>query len=102
MSEQDTLPEEFEGVGIKDLLEGEIVYTVPWSVWVKLDSTAAINGNYDFKADPHGTLSMKISRAGDRILVYTDTLKDHKFTKSDSPSHAGAKEEDYIPVRFVK
>ena len=26
---------QFEEVGIKDLLEGETAYTLPWSIWVK-------------------------------------------------------------------
>ena len=60
--ELEILPEEFDAVGIKDLIVGETAYTVPWSVWVKLDGSAAINGTFAFEESPAGTMSMEIKK----------------------------------------
>lgn len=102
MAEYAVLPEEFENIGIKDLLENEVAYAVPWSVWVKTDGTASINGTFSFEESPEGTLEMKVTKQKDIILVYLNTIKNHKFTKSEAPPHMGANEEDYIPVKFIK
>lgn len=101
MTETDFLPEELEEVGIKDLLDSESVYTVPWSIWVNSNGRARINGRYTFKEEPGGTASMKITRRGDEILVDTKTIN-YKFSKNETPPHVGANEENYLPVKFVK
>ena len=102
MTESSKLPEEFEAVGIEDMLQGESAYTVPWSVWVKPDGTAEINGTFPFHEKPVGTSKMGIIRDTDHVKVDTKTIKGETFSKTDNPPHMGAKEEDYIPVRFVK
>lgn len=96
------LPEELEAIGIEDLQNGETAYTVPWSVWVKMDKSAFINGHFPFTAEARGTLSMLIKRRGDDVLVDMSTLEDHKFSRSEFPPHMGAKPEDYLPVKFVR
>lgn len=96
------LPEELEAMGIEDLADGEMAFTVPWSIWVKRDKSAMINGSYSFSSEPHGTSSMRVKRSIAEVLVDLDSLKDEKFSPSDNPPHMGAKPEDYLPVRFVR
>lgn len=102
MAEFITLPEEFDALGIKDLIDGETAYTVPWSVWVKLNGTAAINGNFNFEEQPSGTLSMEIKKQGNKIQVNLKTVGKYKFERSENPPHQGSIEEDYIPATFIK
>lgn len=96
------LPEEFDAIGIKDLLIGETACTVPWSIWVKRDGSAAINGTFVFEKSPAGTMSMEIKRENDRVQVNLKTVGKYKFERSENPPHKGSSEEDYIPVTFIK
>lgn len=102
VNEFTTLPEEFDALGIKDLIDGETAYTVPWSVWVRLNGTAAINGSFNFEEHPKGTLSMEIKKVGQKIQVNLKTVGNYKFERSETPPHSGANEEDYISATFIK
>lgn len=102
ITEFTTLPEEFDALGIKDLIVGETAYAVPWSVWVRLNGTAAINGSFNFEEHPSGTLSMEIKKVGPKIQVNLKTIGNYKFERSETPPHNGSSEEDYIPVIFIK
>lgn len=102
MTEFTVLPEEFDQLNIKDLIDGETAYSVPWSVWVKMNGTAQINGKYSFEEKPKGTASMEIKRRGNEILINLKTVGNYKFDRQESPPHLGSTEEDYIPVVFDK
>jgi hypothetical protein len=56
------LPEEMEEVGLKDLLEGDVVYTVPWAMYAEEDGSLWLHGGYNFEYSPKGTLEMKVSK----------------------------------------
>jgi hypothetical protein len=101
-NESDHLPEEFESVGIKDMIEGEEAYTVPWAIWVDREGKLRINGEYDFHSEPHGTASMRIKKRGNEILVDVNSIKGERFSRSVGPPHLGSTSEKYLPVKFVK
>ena len=86
MSEEySKLPEELEEIGIEDLQEGEVAYTMPWCIWLKMDRSASINKHSPFSTEEKGTLDMRIKKRASEVLVDMDSLKNSKFSRSEYP-----------------
>ena len=96
--EQSQLPDELVEVTIADLIEGEVVYTVPWALFADGDGNLWINGNFSFDHEPHGTLHMMIEKRGKFIAVVKKTIGDYRFSKSE-PSFVGGA--NWMPVVLV-
>jgi hypothetical protein len=63
------LPEYMARVAIKDVVVGEQVYTVPWSVQVDQDGNCWIRGDYTFTHRRVGTSQMAILRTAEGFAV---------------------------------
>lgn len=66
---QAVLPESLEEVGLKDLADGESVYTVPWAMYADDNGALWLNGNYHFEKSPGGTRQMKVTK-GKRYSIF--------------------------------
>lgn len=98
---QSFLPDELEEVGIKDLLEGEEAYTVPWAMFADSEGALWIKGSYPFHQVPGGTVQMRIRRRAGMIEVFQDTIpEDHRFSRGKSAYVGG--NDDAIPVILLK
>jgi hypothetical protein len=58
---------------IKDMKEGEIGYTVPWSVWRQKDGSLWIGGDHRCFSSPRGTIKMRIKRISDCVQADAGT-----------------------------
>lgn len=76
------LTEEMEEVGLKDLVEGESVYTVPWAMYAEEDGSLWLHGGYTFEDSPKGTLQMKVSKIDGEYVVNLSQCGDHKYSRT--------------------
>lgn len=97
---QSVLPETYEEDTIIGMLPGDIGYTVPWAMWPDTDRILWINGRYSIDREPGGpnkTTNMKIQRTVEGVIVYEDTIGDHKYHVGRSAWDAM---EDKLPVQL--
>ena len=68
---------------IKDMIPGEIWWTVPWGMWADLDGNLWINGEYTVHESPRGTVDTEVwlIRDGQYGVRHTG---DHKWTPANS------------------
>lgn len=86
---------------ISDLNVGETVYTTPWAMFADENRHLHIVGSYTVKADPGGTVKLKITKneVGE-IIVFSSSIGDAKW-RPGKPSYYGVKEEDFLPAKIV-
>lgn len=70
-----TIPAKQKQRVIDDLHKGEIAYTTPWALAEFRFGKLGIHKNYPADPQPGGTVSTKIQRQGDVILVEKDTVR---------------------------
>lgn len=85
---QANLPDENEEIGLKDLLDGEVVYTVPWAMFADRQGNLWLNGNYTFRDKPMGTLRMKVSKMRGEYIVDISHCQYHKWSRGE-PGYVG-------------
>ena len=74
---QAVLPENLEEVGLKDIADGESVYTVPWAMYADDNGALWLNGNYSFDKHSHGTHEMKVTKDKGDYICDVSLCKDH-------------------------
>ncbi len=87
--QQAMLPDHLEEVTIKDMLEGESCYTVPWAMWADEKGHLWLNGSYLFHKEDGGagkTTRMKITRINGGFEVDTSRCKDEKWASEENPA----------------
>ena len=77
---QATLPENLESVGLKDILENQSVYTVPWAMYADNNRMLWLNGNYTFGDQPHGTQQMRVIKMNGEYICDVSRCKDHSWS----------------------
>lgn len=93
------LPEHLEEVSIKDMIAGEIGYTVPWAMYAERDGSLWLNGNYSFRGDPGGTVQMIIERTGGGYAVDISRVdKSMRHWSSTGPHYSG----EFPPLPVVE
>ncbi len=78
---QAMLPESLEEVTLKDLMDGEVVYTVPWAMWSDKSGRLWLNRGYTFDHQPGGTVKMKVSKNDGKYICDVSLCKDHGWQR---------------------
>jgi hypothetical protein len=76
------IPDSLIEITLKDILEGESVFTVPWCMYAEKDGSLFLNGNYSFYHEPHGTVSMKVTKKDGEYVVDISLCADHRWNPS--------------------
>jgi len=85
--QQVTLPDHLEEITIKDMLEGESNYTVPWAMWADEKGRLWLNGRYFFHKEDGGigkTTRMKITRINGGFEVDISRCKNEKWASEEN------------------
>jgi hypothetical protein len=75
------LPEELEYVGLKDLIEGESTYTLPWAMYADDEGNLWLNGNYPLNKEPKGTAKMRVTKRNGGYIVDVSLCKDSRWSR---------------------
>ncbi|MEI8355177.1 MAG: hypothetical protein WCG31_03630 [Deltaproteobacteria bacterium] len=78
---QAKLPKSLEEVGLKDIVDGESVYTVPWAMYADDKGLMWLNGNYTFENHSMGTLKMKVSKKSGGYICDVSMCKDQRWSR---------------------
>ena len=82
------LPEQHEQIGLKDLLNKEVVYTVPWAMYADSNGELWLNGDYTFGLSSRGTSTMKVTKKDSQYICDISKCKDHKWN-CGTPGYVG-------------
>jgi hypothetical protein len=77
---QAVLPESLKEVGLKDIVDGESVYTVPWAMYADDNGALWLHGDYHFEKDSGGTLQMKVTKDKGDYICDVSLCKDHGWS----------------------
>lgn len=77
---QAKLPINLEEVGLKDLEEGQTVYTVPWAMFAGTDRALWLNGDYFMTAQAQGTSMMRVIKKDGRYIVDVSKCRDYTWS----------------------
>lgn len=94
---QAKLPESLEAVGLKDIVDGESVYTVPWAMYADDNGSMWLNGNYSFEDHSGGTLRMKVTKKSGDYICDVSMCKDHGWSRGGGQFFG-----DFIPLPVAK
>lgn len=92
------LPEAYEENTIAEMLPGDEGYTVPWAMWADEDRVLWINGKYSFTKNVFGTSHLRIKRTQAGVIVYQNSIGDHRYSPGRACYVGGA---DPLPVDLV-
>jgi len=87
------LPDELVQCGIKDMIEGEVGWTVPWAMYADYDGSLWLNGSYTLQENPGGTVEMMISKKYNQYIVDITHCLEWKWNKG-TPGFVG----DFEPI----
>lgn len=81
--QQAMLPESLEEVTLKDLMNGEDVWVVPWAMYADDKGRLWLNGGYPFHHDytPDKTPQMKVSKNNGEYTCDVSLCRDHGWPK---------------------
>jgi len=95
------LPESFEENTIEQMLPGDRGYTVPWAMFPDQNRVLWINGHYTIDSEPFGTGHMLIERTKTGVIVYQNTIGDHKY-QIPSGETSWSKSDYKLPVEQLR
>lgn len=75
------LPESLEEVGLKDIVEGETVYTVPWAMYADYNGELWLNGNYSIHNQRGGTVQMGVTKKHGEYICDVSYCKSHGWSR---------------------
>ncbi len=64
---------------LKDLMNNEIGYAVPWAMHLDSQGFCWLNGDYLFFSQPGGTLEMKITKKNNSYICDIRKCQDYKW-----------------------
>ena len=76
------IPDHLAEVTLKDTVQNETVYTVPWAMYAETDGELFINGKYDVSHSPGGTNTMILTRVDDGFRVDISRCKDYRWSQT--------------------
>jgi hypothetical protein len=97
MADTYVLPESLEENTIGNMSIGDEAYTTPWAMWVDLERRMWAHPGYPAKRSPWGTVSMKIKREVNALVVYKSTIGDYRYSPTAQPGYVGGVD-GWIPV----
>ena len=90
---QAKLPESLESDGLKDMVEGESVRTLPWGMYADDEGSLWLNGNYPITDQPQGTSKMLVTKKHGDYIVDVSNCKEHGWERG-----GGQFVGDFIPL----
>lgn len=90
---QALLPEQLESVTLKDMLDGESFYIMPWGMYADNDGRMWLNGNYPISGEEKGTLKLLVTKRHGAYIVDVSMCKNEKWSRGE-PSFVG----DFTPL----
>jgi hypothetical protein len=91
------LPENLEEQTIGSMSTGEEAFTVPWAMWVDDRRRCWLHPQYTTRAQPGGTVQLRIVRQYDGYHVFVSDTKE-KWQPQSNHGYAGSAGVDFIPV----
>jgi len=95
------LPPELRGKTIDEMRDGEVGYTTPWAMVVDVTGSLYILREYPVYDITGGTVSMKIERHSNYVVVDRDSIKKERFYPTKSKIN-WSETDKHIPVRLGK
>lgn len=94
------LPAELEKRTINKMKSGEHGFTLPWAIEVDTNRDMWIDPDFPVFNQARGTAHLEIIRRDNDVLVFSDSLKDHRFNPAHfiDPDQAVAK--GLLPVEM--
>lgn len=86
----------FDTNTLANMQVGDVRYTLPWGMWVDRDMEAWLHPDYPAKAQPGGTVTMRVERCWDGYLVAIPPGECYKPTQD--PGYVSPEGTEYLSV----
>jgi hypothetical protein len=93
---QAMLPASMEEFTLDSMDTGDVVYTVPWAMWVDQERRCWLHPKYTAHHSPGGTVQMRVQLQEDGYHVWL--VNDHRYSPSGRPGFMSPTNTEYLPV----